>query len=164
MGAMGKTSNYIIRLPVAGAFASGDGRLRADHFQLAQALGFLRGRRRAGSGDPGATRALRLLPVTGTPAVRCTAACSAVIPWSSAAASAAASTGSCGDRAKCCMTPAVVSGVLACGAKRDQRGQRRAVGRAVRRAAEASPDRASSGWSSSAWISSRTSEGARRCP
>ncbi len=62
------------------------------------------------------------------------------------------------------MTPAVVSGVLAISAVTRPVPQAPRL-RAFRpRAAATACDRASSGWSNSAWISSRTSDGARRCP
>ncbi len=61
---------------------------RAHHFELTQPFRLLGGRGQPASGAPGRPARCACCQYRATPAFRCSAACSAVIPWSSAVASA----------------------------------------------------------------------------
>src|SRR5262245_46570845 len=67
MGAMGKTSNYIIRLGATAGFCMKIARCPAHHFELAETLGLFGRRRMAGSPWRNGPGALDLLPVAGDP-------------------------------------------------------------------------------------------------
>ena len=98
---------------------------------------------------------------TFVPARRWVSACSTLTPWSCALAKAPARTRSCGVPMKCCIVPGVLSGPSAAVQKTTS---------AVKAAPSGVPssgcgmaiERANSGWSTRPWISSRTSDGARR--
>ena len=133
MGAMGKTSNYIIRLAVAGGFCARNRQRRGAPFPAGAGARPPPRSAPAPAGRSRVSRPLRLLPVAGHTRRQVHGGVLAVIPWSSAAASAAASTGSCGVLREILHDARRSHGVLASGAIRDQRGQRRVVGGAVRR-------------------------------
>jgi hypothetical protein len=69
LGAIGKTSNYIICLFVAGAFLGDVRRTATNHVELPQPFRFL-GRERGFDRRPGSPGALRLLPIAGNPSAQ----------------------------------------------------------------------------------------------